>query len=108
LNEIARQSEVCIQMHEQDIPIRPAVAAVCEMLGFDPLYIANEGKLLAIVSPESASAVLAAMQAHPYGAQAAIIGEVLAAPQKRVLMKTSMGATRIVDMLAGELLPRIC
>lgn len=108
LNEIARQSGVCVQVQEGAIPVRPAVAAVCEMLGFDPLYIANEGKLIAIVPPESAETVLAAMQAHLYGSEAAIIGEVLASPQNRVLMKTTMGATRIVDMLAGELLPRIC
>lgn len=108
LNEIARQSEVGIYLDEGAIPIRPAVAAACEILGFDPLYIANEGKLLAIVGAQEANAILSAMRSHQYGHDAVIIGEVKAEPKTRVLMKTSFGSTRIVDMLAGELLPRIC
>ncbi len=108
LNEIARQSQVCIHLNEASIPVRPAVAAVCEMLGFDPLYVANEGKLVAIVAPGQAEAVLSAMHQAPYGAEAVIIGEITAAPNGRVLMKTAIGGTRIVDMLAGEMLPRIC
>jgi hydrogenase expression/formation protein HypE len=88
--------------------VRPAVAAVCEMLGFDPLYVANEGKLLAIVAPEDAEKVLAAMHQAKYGGEALIIGEVQAAPPNRVLMKTAIGSTRVVDVLMGEMLPRIC
>jgi len=108
LNEIAQQSQVCIHLNEISILVRPAVAAVCEMLGFDPLYVANEGKLVAIVAPHLAETVLGAMRLAPYGAEAAIIGQVTAAPSGRVLMKTAIGGTRIVDMLAGEMLPRIC
>ena len=108
LNEIARQSQVGIVLHEPRIPVRPAVRAACEMLGFDPLYIANEGKLLAIVGREDAERVLAAMRAARYGAESVIIGEVQAAPAGRVLLKTAIGSTRIVDLLMGEMLPRIC
>ena len=108
LNEIARQSQVGITIHENKLPIRPAVHAACEMLGFDPLYIANEGKLVAIVAPEDAEAVLAVMRQTRYGEEAVIIGEVTAVPPGRVLQKTGFGSTRIVDMLMGEMLPRIC
>ncbi len=108
LNEIARQSQVSIVLDETRIPVRPPVQAACEMLGFDPLYIANEGKLLAIVGREDADKVLAAMRAHHYAEQAVVIGKVAAEPQGRVLLKTAIGTTRIVDMLAGEMLPRIC
>ncbi len=108
LNEIARQSGVAIVLEETAIPVRPAVAGACEMLGFDPLHVANEGKLIAIVPEEDAPAVLAAMQAHPLGSEARLIGRVDAEPAARVLMKTAIGGTRIVDMPAGELLPRIC
>ncbi len=108
LNEIARQSGVAVILNEEALPIRPSVVATCEMLGFDPLYIANEGKLLAIVAPEEAEKVLAAMRATRYGEEAAIIGRIQAAPAGRVLLRTSIGSTRIVDMLAGEILPRIC
>ncbi len=108
LNEIARQSQVGIVIAEEKLPIRPAVRAACEMLGFDPLYIANEGKLVAIVAPEDAETVLATMRQHRYGEEAAIIGEVKADAPGRVLQKTGFGSTRIVDMLMGEMLPRIC
>jgi len=108
LNEIARQSDVAVILDEQAILVRPPVAAACEMLGFDPLYIANEGKLLAIVAAEVAGDVLAAMRATRYGEEAAIIGHIQAAPTGRVLLRTSIGSTRVVDMLAGEILPRIC
>ena len=108
LNEIAAQSQVNILIEETRIPVRPAVMAACEMLGFDPLYVANEGKLIAIVAPEDARRVLAAMQATYRGEQAAIIGEVRREPAGRVLLKTNLGSTRVVDMLAGEMLPRIC
>jgi hydrogenase expression/formation protein HypE len=108
LNEIATQSNVGLTLQEESIPIRPEVAAACEMLGFDPLYVANEGKLIAIVAPEDAEAVLGAMRATRYGEDAVIIGKVTAEPPGRVLLKTTFGSTRIVDMLAGEMLPRIC
>lgn len=108
LNEIAAQSNVGILLHEEKIPVRPEVSAACEMLGFDPLYIANEGKLVAIVAPEDTEAVLRAMRMRPYGKEAIIIGEVTDVPPGRVLLKTTLGSTRIVDMLAGEMLPRIC
>lgn len=108
LNEIAHQSQACIRINETSIGVRPAVAAACEMLGFDPLYVANEGKLIAIVAPQDAEAILEAMRAAPFGQEAAIIGEVQAAPAGRVLMKTILGSTRVVDVLTGEMLPRIC
>jgi hydrogenase expression/formation protein HypE len=108
LIEIARQSSVSILLDELAIPIRPAVSATCEMLGFDPLYIANEGKLIAIVGQQDAPRILHAMRAVPYGEESVIIGKVEASPQGRVLLKTPIGTTRIVDTLAGEILPRIC
>lgn len=108
LNEIAKQSGVGIVLDEGAIPVQTAVRAACEMLGFDPLYIANEGKLLAIVAREDADAVVEVMRKTKYGEDAAIIGEVTAEPPGRVLMKTAIGSTRIVDVLMGEMLPRIC
>ena len=108
LNEIAAQSQVCIQIDENALPVRPEVSAACEMLGFDPLYIANEGKLVAIVAPGDAERILQAMHATRYGEEALRIGEVLPAPSGRVLMRTRIGGTRLVDRLSGELLPRIC
>lgn len=108
LNEIATQSNVGVLLDEQTIPVHPEVRAACEMLGFDPLYIANEGKLVAIVARQDAQAVLNAMHTTRYGEEALVIGEVTAEPQRRVLLKTTLGSTRIVDMLAGEMLPRIC
>ncbi len=108
LNEIATQSNVRILLDETALPIRPEVGAACEMLGFDPLYIANEGKLVAMVAREDAESVLKAMQATRYGEDACIVGEVTDAPRGRVLLKTALGSTRVVDMLSGEMLPRIC
>ena len=108
LNEIARQSRTNILIEENHIPIRSEVLAACEMLGFDQLYVANEGKLIAIVALRDAEQVLSAMRATRYGEDAAIIGEVRQEPAGRVLMKTTLGSTRVVDMLAGEMLPRIC
>ena len=108
LNEIAGQSNVGISLDEKTIPVHREVASACEMLGFDPLYIANEGKLVAFVAREDADAVLKAMKSTRYGEDAVIIGEVTAEPKGRVLLKTSFGSTRVVDMLAGEMLPRIC
>jgi len=108
LNEIAGQSGVAVHIEEGKIPLKEGVWAACEMLGFDPLHVANEGKLVAMVAPQDAQAVLAAMRAARYGEEAAIIGEVAADPAGKVLMKTNVGGTRIVHMLVGEMLPRIC
>jgi len=108
LNEIARQSGVAIRLEEAAIPVRDGVSAACELLGYDPLYVANEGKLVAIVAAEAAEAILAAMRQHPLGAEAAIIGTVTAEPAGQVLLRTRIGGTRLVDMLTGEMLPRIC
>jgi len=108
LNEIAVQSNVGILLKEETIPVHPEVNAACEMLGFDALYVANEGKLVAIVGVDDAEKVLSAMKSTKYGEGAVVIGEVVAEPKSRVLLKTVLGSTRVVDMLAGEMLPRIC
>ncbi len=108
LNEIAKQSQVGILLNEGSIPVKPAVAAACEMLGFDPLYIANEGKLIAVVGPEDAPRILEKMHQTRYGEEAVVIGQVEENPPGRLLLKTGLGSTRIVDLLAGEMLPRIC
>ncbi len=108
LNEIAFSSEVGIALDERMIPIDPGVRGACEILGLDPLTIANEGKLLAIVAKESASAALAVMQEHPLARQAAIVGEVRAEPNGMVFLRTELGGTRVLDMLVGDPLPRIC
>ena len=108
LNEIAEQSGVSIRMDEDKIPVREEVASACEMLGLDPLYVANEGKLIAAVAPEDAEKILKQMKKHRYGRDAAIIGEVKEENPGRVVMKTGLGTTRIIDMLVGEPLPRIC
>jgi hydrogenase expression/formation protein HypE len=108
LNEIAMQSNVGIELQAERIPLRDSVVGACEMLGLDPLYMANEGKLIAIVSSEDADEVLNCMKAHPYGSEASMIGTVVSENQGRVFMKTEIGGTRILDMLAGEQLPRIC
>jgi hydrogenase expression/formation protein HypE len=108
LNEIATQSQVAILLEEKSIPVQPAVQAACEMLGFDPLYVANEGKVIVIVPPEEAEAALEVMRGNPYGKLACRIGTVQAAPTKRVLIHTLIGGTRVLDVLAGEMLPRIC
>jgi hydrogenase expression/formation protein HypE len=108
LNEFARASHVGIHIRERTIPIRAPVRGACEILGLDPLYLANEGKLVAVVPAQDADGVLAAMRAHPAGADAAIIGEVTREPSDMVVMQTIFGGERIVDMLVGEQLPRIC
>jgi hydrogenase expression/formation protein HypE len=108
LNELARQSGVGINIEEDKIPVRDAVRGACELLGFDPLYVANEGKLVAIVAPEDTSKILAKMKRNKYGTEATVIGEVTAERKGKVIMKTRLGASRILDMLSGELLPRIC
>lgn len=108
LNEIAAQSKVGIKIYEAALPIREDVSGICELLGFDPLYIGNEGKLLAFVGPDHAEKALEAIKANEYGKNASIIGEVVADSPGKVFMKTTIGGTRIVDMLTGEQLPRIC
>ena len=108
LNEIAEQSGVSIRIDEEKIPVREEVASACEMLGLDPLYVANEGKLIAMVAPEDAEKILKQMKKHRYGRDAAIIGEVKEENPGRVVMRTGLGTTRIIDMLVGEPLPRIC
>lgn len=108
LNELAQQSGVGMHIREQAIPMRPEVAAACELLGLDPLYVANEGKLVAICPGAGAENLLAAMRAHPRGREAAIIGSVVDDPDGLVQMQTGFGGTRIIDWLAGEQLPRIC
>lgn len=108
LNELAAASNVGIVIEERKVPVRPAVQAACEMLGFDPMYVANEGKCVVFVPGSSAEAVLAAMRAHPLGAEAVIIGHVVAEHPGLVIAKTGIGGSRVVDLPAGELLPRIC
>ncbi len=108
LNEIAAQSGVGLRLNEDAIPVRPAVNAACELLGLDPLYVANEGKLIAICPAEHSKALLKAMQGHPLGQEAAIIGEVTSDDLGFVTMETGFGGNRIVDWLSGEQLPRIC
>ncbi|MGO9405223.1 MAG: hydrogenase expression/formation protein HypE [Terriglobales bacterium] len=108
LNEIAEQSRVGIEVEERSLPIREEVRGACELLGLDPLYVANEGKLIAIVAPEAADALLRTMRRHPLGAEAQVIGTVKKENSGLVTMRTPFGTTRIVDMLAGDQLPRIC
>jgi hydrogenase expression/formation protein HypE len=108
LNEIAAASGVAIRIAEERIPVAAEVRGLCELLGLDPLYLANEGKLVACVAPEDAERLLAAMRADRFGRGAVVIGEVAAGPPGRVSMRTRIGGTRIVDMLSGEQLPRIC
>ena len=108
LNEVALQSGIGIRLEEQKLPTRPAVSAACDILGLDPLYVANEGKVLAMVAPDEAELVLGAMHQHPLGREACIIGEVISDHPGRVVLRTGIGGTRIVDMLSGEQLPRIC
>lgn len=107
-NEFAQAAGVCIQLNESDIPVTDPVRGVSEILGLDPLYYANEGRLVAIVAPGQAEEALAAMRAHPAGRDAAIIGEVAESPRGSVIMHTVFGGERIVDTLVGEQLPRIC
>jgi hydrogenase expression/formation protein HypE len=108
LNELAGASGVSITVIEEDVPVREQVRGACEMLGYDVYQVANEGKMVAVVPADQAQAALAAMKSAPYGADAAIIGEVTEGPAGRVYVKTSFGAKRIMDMLVGEQLPRIC
>jgi hydrogenase expression/formation protein HypE len=108
LNELATASKVGVEIQESEIPIRPEVRGACEMLGLDPLYVANEGKLVAVVPASDAPRVLEAMRSHPLGAAAAIIGDVLTDHPGMVTLRSLVGGNRIVTMLAGEQLPRIC
>lgn len=108
LNELAARSNVGIELDEAAVPVREAVRGACELLGLDPLYVANEGKVVAIATPHAAETALAALRNHEYGREATIIGRVTEAHPGRVVLRTIMGARRIVDMLAGEQLPRIC
>ena len=108
LNELAEASEVGIEFEETKVPVRAEVGAACEMLGLDPFYIANEGKLVAIVSEKAAEQVLSAMKAHEYGKDAVVIGRVVDEHKGMVVAKTAIGGSRVVDLPAGELLPRIC
>jgi hydrogenase expression/formation protein HypE len=108
LNEIAKRAQLGMLLWEQSIPVHESVKGACELLGLDPLYVANEGKLLAVVAPEMAPAVLRQMKQHPLGADAAVIGEVVANHTGMVLMKTQIGGTRVLDVMFGEQLPRIC
>lgn len=108
LNELARQAQVSILLEEEKLPLNPGVAGACGMLGLDPLYLANEGKVLVIVSPEAVERVLIQMRAHPLGKEAAVIGRVEEADPGLVLLETPLGGKRIVGMLEGEHLPRIC
>ena len=108
LNEIAAQSRVGIELDETAIPVRDEVKGACEMLGLDPLYVANEGKLIAIVDPDSSAVLLKAMHNHPLGSESRVIGTVTRSNPEMVTMRTQLGTTRIVDMLAGDQLPRIC
>jgi len=107
-NELARAAEVSVALDEASIPVLPAVNGACEILGIDPLYVANEGKLLAVVPADQRAAALAALRAHPLGANAAVIGEIRDDPPGIVTLNTAFGGNRIVDMLVGDPLPRIC
>jgi hydrogenase expression/formation protein HypE len=108
LNEIAQSSQVGLEIFEEKVPIRKEVRGACEMLGYDPLYVANEGKLVAFVAPGDATKILKAMHKNKYGKNARIIGKVVKKPEGRVILKTRIGGSRILDMLLGAQLPRIC
>jgi len=108
VNELARDTDLTVVLEESDLPVLPSVAGACELLGIDPLYVANEGRFIAVVPSDQAEAALVAMQAHPLGPAAARIGEIRAEPPGIVVLVTPFGGTRIVDMLVGDPLPRIC
>lgn len=107
-NELARESGLTVVLEEHSLPIRPGVAGACELLGLDPLYVANEGKLVAVVDPSEAEDALHALRDHRLGLQAAIVGEIVTDPPGVVVLRTTFGGTRIVDLLVGDPLPRIC
>ena len=108
INELARDANVGLEIDEPTVPVQPAVASACEMLGLDPLHVANEGKLIAIIPAEFAATVSTAMQNHPLGQQATIIGQVTESHPGVVVGRTAIGGQRVIDLPAGELLPRIC
>jgi hydrogenase expression/formation protein HypE len=108
LNELALATGLGVALDETALPLRPEVVGACEILGLDPLYVANEGKLAAVVAPDAADAALAALHRHPLGRDGAIVGEVRAEPERMVVLETSFGGSRVVDMLVGDPLPRIC
>jgi hydrogenase expression/formation protein HypE len=108
LNELASASGVGVELDEATIPLRPEVRGACEMLGLDPLYVANEGKLIAVVPPEDAGRALEAMRAHPLGRDAAVVGTVVDGHPGMVVLRSRVGGSRVVTLLAGEQLPRIC
>lgn len=107
-NELAQETGLGVVLDEQHLPVKPMVNGACEMLGIDPLYVANEGKFLAVVAPDEVDAALAALTTHPLGADAVVIGEITEQPASTVVLRTAFGGTRIVDMLVGDPLPRIC
>lgn len=107
-NELAQASGLGVLLAEHALPVSPTTAGACDLLGIDPLYVANEGKLVVVVPPEQGRAALDALRAHPHGTDAAVVGEVRAEPSATVLLKTAVGGTRVVDMLVGDPLPRIC
>jgi len=107
-NELAAEAEVAVVLQESALPLRRPVVGACDLLGIDPLYVANEGKLVAVVAAEQARAAVEALRGHELGADAAVIGRIAAEPERIVLLETSFGGTRIVDMLVGDPLPRIC
>jgi len=108
LNELAQEAGLAVALDEASLPLRPEVVGACEILGIDPLYVANEGKLVAVVAPEAADDALARLRAHQLGAEAALIGEIRPEPEGLVVLDTAFGGGRIVDMLVGDPLPRIC
>jgi hydrogenase expression/formation protein HypE len=108
LNELAAQAGLAVRLRESALPVRPAVFAACEILGIDPLYVANEGKLVAVVAPEAVEEAVAALRAHPLAADAVEIGVIDSEPEGIVLLETALGGSRIVDLLVGDPLPRIC
>ncbi|MDT4941514.1 MAG: hydrogenase expression/formation protein HypE [Pseudonocardiales bacterium] len=107
-NELAQDAGVAVILDEDALPVAPMVQGACDMLGIDPIYVANEGKFVAVVPPDQAAAAVAALQAHPLGRSAAVVGEILAQPEGVVALRTAFGGSRIVDMLVGDPLPRIC
>jgi len=108
LNEIAQSSGVGVEIDEPSLPVRPEVQSACELLGFDPVYVANEGKAVYFVAPEAAEQVLAVLRAHPLGIDAARIGRVTAEHPRMLVARTAMGANRVIPIQIGEQLPRIC
>ena len=108
LNELVRANNLSVTLEETSLPVLPAVAGACELLGIDPLYVANEGKVVLVVPPNEATAALDALRIHPLGLHAAIVGMVTSEPSRIVMVRTAFGGERIVDLLVGDPLPRIC